>query len=135
MKKYEVTLRASHTISVTAETEHEAIDFAFDHVPATEWEVEVEDMGTISGPEMNDLISRAEVHKALSLLATAGGKDAKLLFSDAHEYIDCLPSAQPEIIRCKDCKWWRSDHTCQEHSLVSPMLANDFCSRAERIEE
>lgn len=39
---------------------------------------------------------------------------------------------QPEIIRCKDCKYWREDHTCKEHSLVSPMLANDFCSRAER---
>ena len=44
-----------------------------------------------------------------------------------------LPSAQPEIIHCRDCKWWRdSDHTCGGHSLVSPMLANDFCSRAER---
>ena len=48
--------------------------------------------------------------------------------------LENLPSAQPELIRCKDCKWWRSDHTCQEHSLVSPMLANDFCSRAEERE-
>ena len=39
-----------------------------------------------------DLVSRAEVHKVLSLLATEGGKDAKLLFSDAHESIDNLPS-------------------------------------------
>ena len=47
------------------------------------------------------------------------------------------PSAQPEIIYCKGCKWWRrdSDHTCKEHSLVSPMLANDFCSRGERSGE
>lgn len=44
-----------------------------------------------------------------------------------------LPSAQPEIIRCKDCKWWRdTDHTCKEHSLVSPMRAEEFCSRGER---
>ena len=42
--------------------------------------------------------------------------------------IDAVP-----VIRCKDCKWWLdSDHTCHEHSLVSPMTANDFCSRAER---
>ena len=40
-----------------------------------------------------DLISRADVHKVLSLLATEGGKDAKLLFSDAHESVDALPSA------------------------------------------
>lgn len=41
-----------------------------------------------------------------------------------------------ELIRCKDCKWWRedSDHTCHEHSLVSPMGANEFCSRGERKE-
>ena len=36
------------------------------------------------------------------------------------------------IIRCKDCKHWKHDHTCREHSLVSPMSANEFCSRAER---
>ena len=46
-----------------------------------------------------------------------------------------LPSAQPEIIRCRDCKHWKHDHTCHEHSLVSPMMANEFCSRAERREE
>lgn len=40
--------------------------------------------------------------------------------------------AQTEIIRCGECKYWRADHTCKEHSLVSPMLAYDFCSRAER---
>lgn len=43
-----------------------------------------------------------------------------------------VQAEQPGIIRCKDCKYWREDHTCKEHSLVSPMLANDFCSRAER---
>ena len=46
--------------------------------------------------EPSDLISRAEVHKVLSLLATEGGKDAKLLFSDAHESIDDLPSVSAE---------------------------------------
>lgn len=40
--------------------------------------------------------------------------------------------AQPEIIRCRECKHWREDHTCREHSLVSPMMAYEFCSRAER---
>ena len=46
-----------------------------------------------------------------------------------------LPSAQPEIIRCRECKNWREDHTCREHSLVSPMMAYEFCSRAERREK
>lgn len=62
-------------------------------------------------------------------------------WEEAEEYqriIDrfmAFASAQPEIIQCKDCKWWREDHTCREHSLVSPMLASDFCSKAERREE
>lgn len=37
-----------------------------------------------------------------------------------------------EVVRCKDCKYWGDDHTCHEHSLVSPMGANEFCSRGER---
>ena len=48
--------------------------------------------------EPSDLISRAEVHKVLSLLATEGGKDAKLLFSDAHESVDNLPSVSAECV-------------------------------------
>ena len=49
-----------------------------------------------------------------------------------HLVIDIAPSAQPEIIRCGECKHWREDHTCGEHSLVSPMMEYEFCSRAER---
>ena len=45
---------------------------------------------------------------------------------------ETLKDARPEIIRCKNCKHWKHDHTCREHSLVSPMMANEFCSRAER---
>jgi len=39
-----------------------------------------------------------------------------------------------EVVRCKNCKYWRinTDHTCKEHSLVSPMLADGFCSRGKR---
>lgn len=44
---------------------------------------------------------------------------------------DWIP-VEREIIHCKDCKHWRDDHTCHEHSLVSPMCANEYCSRAER---
>ena len=41
-----------------------------------------------------------------------------------------------ELIRCKDCKWWRedSDHTCK-HFYTSPRVANDFCSYAEPKEK
>lgn len=47
------------------------------------------------------------------------------------EYIDGLPSAQPEIIRCKDCYHYPSEYA------DCPMIGwarneNDFCSKAER---
>ena len=48
-------------------------------------------------------------------------------------YIEELPSAQPEIIRCKDCKW-KQVSECVRFTEVRP-FPNDFCSRAERREE
>ena len=47
--------------------------------------------------------------------------------------IEALPSAQPEIIRCKDCKWF-GDIGCAI-SIVDDSdkpTENDFCSYAER---
>ena len=53
----------------------------------------------------------------------------------AKTVIEELPSAQPEIIRCKECKefrrWIDTDITfcdCTE----SEVKEGDFCSRAER---
>ena len=63
-----------------------------------------------------------------------------------------LPSAQPDIIRCKDCKhWipydWMFSEVWQSKNIADypedeigcnisdmSMKANDFCSRAERRE-
>ena len=50
-----------------------------------------------------------------------------------------LPSAQPEIIRCKDCKWWSNDdyRECSspnyDDGYVTP--AGFYCGYAERREE
>ena len=53
------------------------------------------------------------------------------------------PSAQPEIIRCKDCKWYgRADKRrfyrgmdCLQNRIDTIIPDKDFCSRAERREE
>jgi hypothetical protein len=55
------------------------------------------------------------------------------------ETINVIPSAQPEIVRCKDCKYaeyiddvqtlWCTE--CGQGRTVAP---NDFCSYAERRE-
>jgi hypothetical protein len=51
-------------------------------------------------------------------------------------YIEELPSAQPEIIRCKDCKFYtemRTDLKTGICSLACRHLGDDgFCSEAER---
>ena len=44
-----------------------------------------------------------------------------------------LPSAQPEIIRCKDCKW-KEGSECVRFADIRP-FPTDFCSRAERKED
>lgn len=47
-----------------------------------------------------------------------------------------LPSVQPEIIRCKDCKWWSNDdyRECSnpnyDDGYVTP--AGFYCGYAER---
>ena len=54
---------------------------------------------------------------------------------DAVEAMRLLPSAQPEIIRCKDCKWWSNDdyRECSspnyDDGYVTP--AGFYCGYAE----
>lgn len=43
-----------------------------------------------------------------------------------------LPSAEPEIIRCKDCKFF-VDHRCRYLRTLDDWRGTDeFCSKAER---
>ena len=50
---------------------------------------------------------------------------------------------QPEIVRCKGCKYWREHKYAKETKRYMPFCgfnaiytkADDFCSRAERREE
>ena len=50
-------------------------------------------------------------------------------------YINKLPSAQPKIIRCKDCiqfRRWIDTDICFCGITEAEMSDNDFCSRVER---
>lgn len=42
-----------------------------------------------------------------------------------------LPSAQPEIIRCKDCKYYDPN----DHCFLQGAEPDDYCSFAERREK
>lgn len=66
---------------------------------------------------------------------------------DTNTYIhlvrDIAPSAQPEIIRCKDCKWYKTNFSWngKEHKVcvIEPYEpvrnGDDFCSRGERKDD
>ena len=55
-----------------------------------------------------------------------------------------LPSAQPEIIRCKDCKYWVPGYITDNDDFIPPKCgewqqmvghsSDDYCSLAERRE-
>ena len=51
--------------------------------------------------------------------------------------LESLPSAQPEIIRCKDCRFYQpmidQDDLCDYRQMQ--VFEDDYCSRAERRED
>ena len=97
---------------------------------------------------MDDLISRQDAIDALGekplvwddLSDFDLGKAAQ--WSDDVDAIKALPSAQPEIIRCKDCKYSRMtvDGDCKYCDIWFPdeaeyMDGNYYCGSAERRED
>ena len=83
---------------------------------------------------MDDLISRQQAIDALM----DEFKRVPTTAIRAKNRIERLPSAQPEIIRCKDCTHWRSNtEFCRMFSglnVVHRMPPSGFCSLAERRE-
>lgn len=104
----------------------------------------------------DDLISRAAAIDALARMMprsyTPDGSHpadeeifrAQEVFADCIEALEILPSAQPEIIRCKDCKWYRKGVHLSPNKFCYRLKDNsgkrigynfaddDFCSYAER---
>ena len=82
---------------------------------------------------MNDLISRQAAIEALKRLPTWW---AELDPEDAVSAIENLPSAQPEIIRCKDCKHIRhcgpGKAMCQDGKIHE---LDWYCADGERREQ
>ena len=91
---------------------------------------------------MRDLISRQAAIDALHMhLMYRMGTDSNKKRLD--DWINGLPSAQPEIIRCKDCRFaiLTYDGDCKycqylegEFGLTDAVYfdGNDYCSHAER---
>lgn len=93
---------------------------------------------------MSNLIKRADAIKALKETYPTVWTESDYELGQKNQWnldilaIECLPSAEPEIIRCKDCKW------CVEHydtdgnpywickNWDGGTDADGFCYEAER---
>jgi hypothetical protein len=78
-----------------------------------------------------------------SLTEYGNGRAVYISVEEAVRRIEQLPSAQPDIIRCKDCKWYgRADKRrfyrgmdCLQKRIDTIVPDRDFCSKAERREK
>lgn len=105
---------------------------------------------------MNDLISRQAAIDAISCdITVTGRQNAELVAATIGSFADrikALPSAEPKIIRCKDCRWWDREsedspmgycHACKhghysrhwEISIRRTYEEDFFCADAEPKEE
>ena len=83
------------------------------------------------GELMSDPISREAVIDAIfsePLYKTGMKKrDADAVVPAIYEKIKSLPSAQPEIIRCKECKhWFDIDDGRQKHRMCADLYGDWF---------
>ena len=80
---------------------------------------------------MSDLIER---QAAIDMLATMQGlctsKVALIQNSKIWQQIKDLPSAQSEIIKCKDCKYFELDHFEKVDGFPIPIIvAHEICMK------
>lgn len=78
---------------------------------------------------MSDLIYRNQAIDAVS----RGCKELRGIFADCEKNLNELPSAEPEIVRCEDCKYYDPIGVCIEMS--SAVCEDSFCCWAERTDE
>lgn len=97
---------------------------------------------------MNDLISRQaaidEIDEWIKAFRENGHKESAADACLIQDGIIQLPSAQPELVRCKDCKYYRDGDCWHEwdnagriyyQSVIDEPNPDDYCSKAERKEE
>lgn len=84
---------------------------------------------------MDDLISRQDAIDALMEILDRP-EHAEFLYGDEiHRALMALPSAQPEIIRCKDCKFYSPNNggECTRCGGLQYLITEDeYCSKGEQ---
>lgn len=87
---------------------------------------------------MRDCISRQAAIDAIHCdITITGRQNAELVAATIGAFVDrikALPSAEPEIIRCKDCKYWKRSSCCEGYCGEIDMEGFDedhYCGFAE----
>lgn len=82
----------------------------------------------------SDCISRQDAIDLIEGIETERLKgNIELIYASAIKGLRSLPSAQPEIIRCKDCvHWFDIDNGRQIHTMCASIDGDWFCGDAER---
>ena len=85
---------------------------------------------------MNDLISRQAAIDAIEKMNIPEDMCVFEILSHIEVEIATLPPAQPEVIRCKDCKYYKTKFcaldTWTNEITIYNAQPDDFCSRAKR---
>lgn len=85
---------------------------------------------------VSDLISRQQAIDAITAIDECENIDIST--NEVRELLRELPSAQPEIIRCKDCYYMRVEdlndgsHFCFCETIDCDTDLNGYCHRAKR---
>lgn len=90
---------------------------------------EISELPPVQPEPCDDAVSRADVVDMLEMYPfTEYGK-----YETAREVVKRLPPVQPEIIRCKDCKYNATSKKClNPNSFFLVPADDDYCSYAER---
>lgn len=78
---------------------------------------------------MNDLISRQAAINAVEKAKTARSIDGEIFCAkiNAQMNIQRLPTIQPEIVRCKDCKYFTLNYV-ENVDGIPLIMAHEICS-------
>ena len=95
-------------------------------------QVEIEELrAKLKASQTGDLISRQAAIDAIEVYFNGL---PVAVHTDMIAMIHRLPSAQPEIIRCKDCVWWKDEDCTNPVGMFLPD-EDDYCSCATRRRE
>ena len=76
----------------------------------------------------SDTISRAKAIKAIDEIESEIADGLGFEYEKWRQYFCDLPPAQPEIIRCKDCKHFEYDHV-ENVNGIPLIVAHEICMR------